>query len=320
MPCIVGIDEAGYGPNLGPFVMTAVSAPLPEDHDGSDLWHLFRDAVRRDGERDDGRPLVADSKVVHNGDNLRALELGVRCLLGPFPVANVVTLKDALDGYCPAAHAPLTGEAWYTGTTALPVAATPDVLTPVAERFAAALAAARVAGLHLRSVIVCTPQFNDLLDRWDTKGAVLGWGLNELLTWEPHPEDDAAPAAYFIDKHGGRNQYAAMLQQSFPDGMVIAEEEGRNRSAYRVIGTKRETRITFEPRADGAHFCVALASMVSKYLREVLMGEFNRFWCGHVPGLKPTAGYPGDAARYYDAIRTTAAKLGISERQIWRRK
>ena len=26
MPWIVGIDEAGYGPNLGPFVMTAVAS------------------------------------------------------------------------------------------------------------------------------------------------------------------------------------------------------------------------------------------------------------------------------------------------------
>ena len=74
------------------------------------------------------------------------------------------------------------------------------------------------------------------------------------------------------------------------------------------------------PRADAEHFCVALASMVSKYLREVLMLEFNRFWQGHVPGLKPTAGYPGDAARFFDAIRPAAKLLGIPEAALWRRK
>jgi DNA-binding Lrp family transcriptional regulator len=36
--------------------------------------------------------------------------------------------------------------------------------------------------------------------------------------------------------------------------------------------------------------------------------------------LKPTAGYPGDAARFFQAIRPIADRLGISERALWRRK
>jgi hypothetical protein len=60
--------------------------------------------------------------------------------------------------------------------------------------------------------------------------------------------------------------------------------------------------------------------MASKYLRELLMLEFNRFWQEHVPGLKPTAGYPGDAARFLGAIRPAAERLGIAETALWRRK
>ncbi len=60
--------------------------------------------------------------------------------------------------------------------------------------------------------------------------------------------------------------------------------------------------------------------MTAKYLREVLMREFNAFWQRHVPGLKPTAGYPGDAARLLDAIRPAAQRLGIAEAALWRRK
>jgi hypothetical protein len=168
-------------------------------------------------------------------------------------------------------------------------------------------------------VIVCTPAFNDLLDHWGSKGAVLGRCLGQLLAWRPDP-DETASLRYFIDKHGGRNHYASMLQNAIGDGMVIAEEEGAKRSVYRVLGLNRDVRLTFEPRADVAHFCVALASMVSKYLRELLMSEFNRFWQTHVPDLKPTAGYPGDAARFYAAIRPAAERLGIPERGLWRRK
>jgi ribonuclease HII len=128
------------------------------------------------------------------------------------------------------------------------------------------------------------------------------------------------PLTFFIDKHGGRNTYAAVLQDAVPEGFVIAHQESSARSVYSVTGLRRAVRWTFQPRADAEHFSVALASMVSKYVREVLMGEFNRFWQGRVPGLKPTAGYPNDAKRYYDAIRPAAERLGIPEAALWRRK
>ena len=65
---------------------------------------------------------------------------------------------------------------------------------------------------------------------------------------------------------------------------------------------------------------MALASMVSKYLREVLMLEFNRFWQTQVPGLKPTAGYPSDAGRFFKAIRPALQRLGITETAVWRKR
>src|SRR5262249_41340621 len=140
-----------------------------------------------------------------------------------------------------------------------------------------------------------------------------------LLRWQPE-NSEAGPLRYFIDKHGGRNYYASVLQQAIGEGMVIAEHEGAQRSTYRVLGLSRDIRLTFQPRADQEHFCVALASMVSKYLRELLMSEFNRFWLHHVPGLQPTAGYPGDAARFYEAIRPVAQRLGLADRAVWRQR
>jgi hypothetical protein len=171
----------------------------------------------------------------------------------------------------------------------------------------------------VRGVVVCPEQFNALTESAGSKGAVLRHGLTELVRacWAL-PGDE--PLTFFIDKHGGRNAYAAMLQDAVPEGFVIAHHESMARSAYSVTLPRREVRWTFQPRADSEHFSVALASMVSKYVREVLMGEFNRFWQARVPGLKPTAGYPGDAKRYYDAIRPAAEALGVPEAALWRRK
>ena len=50
------------------------------------------------------------------------------------------------------------------------------------------------------------------------------------------------------------------------------------------------------------------------------MGEFNAYWRRHVPDLKPTAGYPGDAARFFAAIRPLLHGLGIAEESLWRER
>ncbi len=320
MPWIIGIDEAGYGPNLGPFVMTSVACRVPPELAAGSLWDALRPAVRRAAEPADGRLLVEDSKVVYSSARgLLELETGVLAAASPCRPGQPLTLAGFVDWLCPADHAELRTEPWYTGTTPLPLLAG-EVFGGCGERFGTA---SRERGLGwglIRSVVVCPARFNALLDRWDSKGAVLSLCLADLLRHNQAPDEGDEPLAFFIDKHGGRNAYAAMVQHAFADGMVLAHEEGRERSIYRVAGGKRPVELTFQPRADAEHFCVALASMVSKYLREVLMREFNAFWQGHVPDLKPTAGYPGDAARFFDAIKPAAQKLGLAESALWRRK
>ncbi|MGL4553470.1 MAG: hypothetical protein ACRC33_20070, partial [Gemmataceae bacterium] len=153
--------------------------------------------------------------------------------------------------------------------------------------------------------------------RAGTKSVVLADGFVRLLSGlvAACPGDVEVTA----DKQGGRNTYLMQIQQAV-GGLVRAVEEGDGRSRYEAAVGDRAVRVTFEPRADGANLCVALASMVSKYLRELFMGEFNGFWRGHVPGLAPTAGYPGDAPRFLEAIREAAEGLKLAREAIWRER
>jgi hypothetical protein len=321
MPWIIGIDEAGYGPNLGPLVMTSVACRVPEVHQEADLWHLLRPVVRRAEDKDDGRLLVADSKVVYSSTRgLLALENGVLAALAPCGKNDDASLRAYLDWLCPAGTVELRTEPWFSGKQALPVVADVEGCNTAAARLLEACHDNGILWARVRSVVVCPTRFNRLVDEWGSKGAVLGQGLTELVQCNGDLGENEEPLDFFVDKHGGRNTYAPLLQNAIPDGLVMAQQEGMARSVYRVLGTPKPTRFTFQPRADSEHFCVALASMVSKYLREVLMLEFNRFWQEHVPGLKPTAGYPGDAARFFEAIRPCLERLGLGEEAVWRRK
>jgi ribonuclease HII len=123
-----------------------------------------------------------------------------------------------------------------------------------------------------------------------------------------------------IDKQGGRNHYSALLQPAFAPGMVLAREEGFTRSVYQVTGLPVSVRLTLTPRADVGCFAVALASMISKYLRELLMVEFNAFWRAQMPQLKPTAGYPTDARRFWREILPALKRLPLTEDQVWRKR
>src|SRR5262245_55449982 len=288
MAWIIGIDEAGYGPNLGPLVMTAAACRVPDALAAADLWDVLRRAVRRPADPDDGRLLIADSKEVYStARGLSGLEAGVLAALAPCRANGEGCLRHYLDWLAPAAGAELGREPWYTGQSPLPVAAEAADCSVAVERFREACAAAGVAWAGFRSVVVCPARFNEVLGRSGSKGAVLGDGLTELVRWARALTAGDEPVAFFVDKHGGRNTYAPMLQDALEDGMVMAHEEGMARSAYSVLGVPQPIRLTFQPRADAEIFGVALASMVSKYLREVLMLEFNRFWQAQVPGLKP---------------------------------
>jgi ribonuclease HII len=318
MPWIIGVDEAGYGPNLGPFVMTAVACRAPAEVAGADLWHVLRSAVCKEAS-DDGRIVVNDSKQVYDSTvGIGALERGVLATLWRGPVNGAATIAHFLSAACSDSLDDLHGETWFEGDAKLPGQVEAAEIAEASARFDRAADSSGTLHWQVSGVVVPAPCFNALAERADSKGGVLAHALGRLLGRQLLLQDE--DLSFCIDKHGGRNRYAALIQHILTNGVVQTEDEGPLCSTYRVAGLERDVRLTFRPRADAEHFCVALASMAAKYLRERLMEEFNRFWLAQVPGLKPTAGYPGDSARFMDAIRPAAHRLGIADDAIWRKR
>ena len=150
------------------------------------------------------------------------------------------------------------------------------------------------------------------MEKYDSKGKVLSEATLGLVR-QAFNAADCPDGWVFCDKHGGRNRYDDIISDAFDDEFVFRLEESRAQSRYRV----GQLEFCFRTKAEEL-LPVALASMVAKYVRELVMMQFNAFWQHHVPDLKPTKGYPVDAKRFWDDIEDAVVELKIPRDQIWR--
>jgi hypothetical protein len=170
--------------------------------------------------------------------------------------------------------------------------------------------------LAISSCVVLPAAFNRMCDHFGSKGSSLTDQTLQLIAGMVAPLEDG-PITIVADKHGGRNRYLGPLQAHFPDALPRIVCEGRGQSCYQWQRAEHAIEISFRVGGE-AYLPTALASMTSKYLRELAMRAFNRFWSQRVEGLRPTAGYPRDARRWrMDAQRGLQA-LNLAERCYWR--
>ncbi|CAN5812268.1 hypothetical protein BH11PLA1_BH11PLA1_16840 [soil metagenome] len=320
---LIGLDEAGYGPLLGPLCVGMCAVRVHNWRPGEpapNLWKVLKKGVTRNPARAKTRVPVEDSKKLKLPNDsprhpLLHLEHGVLAWLGTQqhrPATDAELF--ALLGVEAEAHA------WYEGDAcALPVAHDPATMAVAANMLATACAAAGVELLALRCIAVGEVRYNGIVAAQRTKAATTAAALREHLhlaweRWGTHAADhgpDFHPRVV-CDRQGGRTQYAEFLADLMPrcaDGEAPIEvmmlEESAAISRYDITHSPRARRmaITFQPEAETAHLPVALASMVAKLCRELMMARFNRYWAARaaeagMTHLKPTAGYRTDAWRW----------------------
>ena len=320
MGLLIGTDEAGYGPNLGPLVVAATIWRTSEAAGCHDLYEQLDDIVCRkplSGTRQDQRLAVADSKQLYRpGSDWGHLERAVLAALALTgkPVSSWTNVWPAV---APDRDMVFPALPWHTGfELALPR----DIATSDVDwwqmRLGEALPAREVELVGVLARVVFPEEFNRRVDAVGSKGTLLSevtlelikkcgeWGIGELVTIR-------------CDKHGGRSRYGPLLQATFPEYLIEVVREGRAQSVYRWGPANERVDIRFV--AGGEQFLpTALASMTAKYARELLMLRLNRFFMSHLPDLAPTAGYVQDGRRYLREIEPVIETTGITVQDLVR--
>lgn len=337
----IGTDEAGYGPNLGPLTITGTL--WANGGNQSCLYDALGDVIARlPSRRKDSKLTVADSKVVYKSSgSIAGLETTVLSfLLASQRLSHDRQTSDGETSQGQAAQtvckvpktieelvalvnpeltwASLSSQPGFAmRTIELPLKAAESDILASADRLAQAMVDSNV---RLQRTI-CRPifakQFNLGLNTFGNKATLLSENTLDIVSDLKSEFDDDLEIV--CDKHGGRSHYASLIQDKLTSQRVAIGAETRQASDYFFSENERDVAIHF--KAGGESFMpTAFASMVSKYMREVLMAAWNQFWIDLIPSLKATKGYPVDAKRFKAEIAECQNGLGISDYDIWRQR
>lgn len=355
MAYLIGADEAGYGPNLGPLVVAATLWQVP-DLDHFDLNSALKPLVST-SPKSSGL-VICDSKKIHQPQHsLAPLEHHCLAALGGCSTfANQafdrIWTREFLPAIPPSrpsqlamdfaatqsktrepspskidrCHDPITKsttlnhERFYflPDSISLPLAADPFQISALTDRWNQQLEQAQITLVDVQFCLLFPQSFNGWCQRLSSKGAVLSYVTLQLVKNLLHQTSGKA-VQIVCDKHGGRDDYRGWLQSVFLPNKLTLHEQSELVSRYTWDESERAVAIDF--RAKGESFMpTALASMTAKYLREVIMERWNYFWKTQIVDLKPTKGYPSDAKRFANDIRERQSQLGLKDELIWRAK
>ena len=337
MRLVLGVDEAGYGPNLGPLVVAVSAWAVDSRLEVLDGLEPFAPEFQAASwtPRSAFVPFGDSKKIYQSGKGLAGLNFALRFFESIFegkPSEKRPWFE--LSRLAQEDLSRVESHPWYrckNPAKGLGRASQFDENSEASCRFAREKLlklGVRLIGFRLR--VLDEAYFNECVDRLGNKSDVLGH-ISLELAWKVLGEcmdfHSFKGIEIYCDRQGGRKKYAGLISQTYershresqvPFCSVVGESP--KTSLYSMSHAGIATSIRFQVHGDSL-FPPAAASMVAKWARESLMERFNGYWREVVgPGLKPTAGYAVDAARFARDIEPWITKLAIEKNQWWRRK
>jgi len=324
MAVLIGIDEAGFGPILGPLVVSSSGFSLPRRLLSTgrltvetDLWRILRTSLgsRRKGLA--GRLLVTDSKKAYSRSlGIKHLQRTVltylRCL-----DKRANTLAELVALLCPDCLQRLNDYPWYKGAEDYKIGTDEADMAIASAVLKKDLAANGIKFLGFESHCLDVAYYNKMMVSVKNKANVLFTATSGLIkcAFDNFGGDDLQ---IIIDRQGGRIHYRKNLQRTFGGLELKILSESATASSYELWDDGKRVRLHFVVGAEQRFLPAALASMVSKYLRELLVDNINRYFTRFHAELRPTAGYWKDGLRFIEDLKTNTPHIQYDRNQLIR--
>ncbi|MBN2064915.1 MAG: hypothetical protein JW745_08940 [Sedimentisphaerales bacterium] len=308
MAIIIGIDEAGYGPLLGPLVVSSAAFSLPDDKLSQSLWQLLETGVALAKTGSKGRVIINDSKKLHNtvGDySLLARSVIATRAAATDSAAQMyfpATIRDYLDSLKYDNFKQFNDYPWYAQMLDANICYDRSDTAIAASCLWRALKKASVSLEYIKTTPLDVMDYNQQVELTGNKAVVL-FNLacqHIYYAWERFGYDKLN---IIVDKQGGRANYRDKLQKLFPYARLNELKQTPQLSSYHIIEGDKAMKIHFIAKGDQKQLPVALASMASKLTRELLIEQLNTYFQRIIPELKPTAGYYQDGNRFLNDLR-----------------
>jgi ribonuclease HII len=295
-----GIDENGLGPRLGPLVVTGVVARARDEQ----ALRVAESKPRRglSARLGDSKALVGHGDTALGEAWARAVAMRAGIPFGsPDELVHALAIepREALRLRCPDGH---VDQCW--GARGEQFVAEDKLVTAVAKDLDK-LEKAGVEVVRADLSVVCTERINDAVARGLSRFHVDLHAMERLaLTFvRRHGE-----ARVTCGKVGGFDRYGPAFGP-LAGHLHTVLEEGRARSAYRVLGVGE---IAFVRDADASHLLVCMASLIGKWVRDLLMGRVVRYYRASDPELPIASGYHDPVtARFVKATALVRATRGV---------
>lgn len=281
----IGADENGLGPRLGPMSVTAVLARVSGDG-AKVIRHKPRGGLAK---------RLGDSKGLMSHGDIALGEAWTRALVArghgrhqrdgcPDDLVDAVSLDEraVLRAPCPQHVAP---QCWRLGHERFVDAEEMGDTLTLVVRDLDRLAKRGVEIVAVRSVLVCTKRLNDAVAEGKSRFVVDLHAMERLILTFRDIAGQEVDAV--CGKVGGFGEYGKVFGP-LAGRLHAIVEEGRARSAYRFPGIGD---IAFVRDSDASNILVGLASLVGKYLREIMMSRIVHHYRQDDPDLPDVSGY-----------------------------
>ena len=298
---VVGVDENGLGPRLGPLVATSLALETPR---------YARSALCERGLRLG----LTDSKETGGFGRMGFTESVALALLGSGGAARPPRSSDELldrvfpevrprlRACCP--DASTSEQCWGVDLRLPAFGGDPAFGQRLLERL---VGRSQLRLVDVQSRIACAGVLNAKSAGGRNKLDVDLELFEDLI--DHARRERGEPLLVVCGMIGGIRDYASRFGRFEPPRVrALSGRRGQRRYAVEGVGEVR-----FEVDADARHLPVALASIVGKYVREICMRRIGEFYRRSNPDLKLASGYHDPVTtRFIQATEPSRRRLGIA--------